>query len=113
MSGIQGPADDGYDAEGYDESQRAEILEATSDGPDNGSLLTDLNPDLGGSEDDDDDLDDLTMTDDEYGEEDDDADEDEDDLDEDDIQDDFDDEDVDEDDLDEELDDPDDVALRP
>lgn len=113
MSGIQGPGDDGYDAEGYDESQRAEILEATGDGPDDGALLTDINPDLGGSEDDDDDLDELSMADDEIGEEDDDADEDEDDLDEDDIQDDFDDEDVDEDDLDEELDDPDDVALRP
>ncbi len=113
MSGIQSPGDDGYDAEGYDESQRAEILEVTGDGPDDGALLTDINPDLGGSEDDDDHLDDLTMTDDEIGEEDDDADEDEDDLDEDDIQDDFDDDDVEEDDLDEELDDPDDVALRP
>ncbi|WP_294256552.1 DNA primase [uncultured Sphingomonas sp.] len=113
MSGTQGPSDDVYDAEGYDESQRAEILEVTGDGPDDGSLLTDINPDLGGSEDDDDDLDELSMADDEIGEEDDDADEDEDDLDEDDIQDDFDDEDVDEDDLDEELDDPDDVALRP
>jgi hypothetical protein len=115
MSGTQGPSDDVYDAEGYDESQRAEILEVTGDGPDDGALLTDLNPDLGGSEDDDDDLDGLSMADDEVGEEDDDADadEDEDDLDEDDIQDDFDDEDLDEDDLDEELDDPDDVALRP
>nr|WP_315381919.1 DNA primase [uncultured Sphingomonas sp.] len=113
MSGTQGPSDDVYDAEGYDESQRAEILEVTGDGPDDGSLLTDINPDLGGSEDDDDDLDELSMADDEVGEEDDDADEDEDDLDEDDIQDDFDDDDVDEDDLDEELDDPDDVALRP
>jgi len=112
MSGTQGPSDDVYDAEGYDESQRAEILEVTGDGPDDGALLTDINPDLGGSEDDDD-LDELSMADDEIGEEDDDADEDDDDLDEDDIQDDFDDEDVDEDDLDEELDDPDDVALRP
>ena len=96
MSGTQGPSDDVYDAEGYDESQRAEILEVTGDGPDDGTLLTDINPDLGGSEDDDDDLDELSMADDEVGEEDDDADED-----------------VDEDDLDEELDDPDDVALRP
>lgn len=113
MGGIQGPGDDGYDAEGYDESQRAEILEVTGDGPDDGALLTDLNPDLGDDSDDDDDLDALTMKDDEVGEEDEDIDEDEDDLDEDDIQDDFDDEDLDEDDLDEELDDPDDVALRP
>ena len=73
MSGTQGPGDDGYDAEGYDESQRAEILVVTGDGPDDGALLTDLNPDLGGSEDDDDDLDELSMTDDEVGEEDDDA----------------------------------------
>jgi hypothetical protein len=113
MGGIHGPGDDGYDAEGYDESQRAEILEVTGDGPDDGALLTDLNPDLGGGEDDDDDLDELTMSDDEYGEEDEDADEDEDDLDEDDVQDDFDDDDLDEADLDEELDDGDDVALRP
>jgi hypothetical protein len=113
MGGIQGPGDDGYDAEGYDESQRAEILEVTGDGPDDGALLTDINPDLGGREDDDDDLDELAMTDDEVGEEDEDADEDEDDLAEDDLQDDFDEDDIDEDDLDDELDDGDDVALRP
>ena len=43
----QGTGDDGWDEEGYDESQRAEILEATRDGPTDGLVLTDLNPDLG------------------------------------------------------------------
>ena len=42
----QGSGDDGYDEEGYDESQRAEILEATRDGPTDGNVLTDLVPDL-------------------------------------------------------------------
>ena len=68
---IHGPGDDGFDDEGYDESQRAEILEATGGGPSDGAILTDLNPDLG--EDSDDDEDDLRMADDELGEEDDDA----------------------------------------
>lgn len=63
-----GSGDDGYDEEGYDESQRAEILEATRDGPTDGIVLTDLIPDLG-----DDPEDDLEMTADETGEEDDDA----------------------------------------
>jgi DHA1 family bicyclomycin/chloramphenicol resistance-like MFS transporter len=40
----QGPGDDGFDEEGYDESQRAEILEATSDGPSDGNILTDSCP---------------------------------------------------------------------
>ncbi|WP_066798774.1 DNA primase [Sphingomonas soli] len=75
MGGIQVPAqgsgDDGFDEEGYDESQRAEILEATSGGPSNGAILTDLLPDLG--QDADADEDDLRMADDEAGEEDDDA----------------------------------------
>ena len=43
----QNPGDDGFDEEGYDESQRAEILEATRDGPTDGTILTDLDPDLG------------------------------------------------------------------
>ena len=43
----QGSGDDGFDEEGYDESQRAEILEATRDGPNDGTLITDLVPDLG------------------------------------------------------------------
>lgn len=67
-----GSGDDGYDEEGYDESQRAEILEATRDGPSDGIVLTDLIPDLG-----DDPEDDLEMTADEVGEEDEDAAEDE------------------------------------
>jgi hypothetical protein len=75
MGGIQVPAvgsgDDGFDEEGYDESQRAEILEATSGGPTDGAILTDLLPDLG--DDSDGDEDDLRMADDELGEEDDEA----------------------------------------
>ncbi|MEI9853150.1 MAG: hypothetical protein WDN24_22515 [Sphingomonas sp.] len=43
----QGPPEDGYDEDGYDESQRAEILEATRGGPGNGTIQTDLDPDLG------------------------------------------------------------------
>jgi hypothetical protein len=43
----RGPGDDGYDEDGYDESQRAEILEVTRDGPTDGTIVTDLNPDLG------------------------------------------------------------------
>ena len=74
MGGFQVPAqgsgDDGFDEEGYDESQRAEILEATSGGPTDGAILTDLMPDLG--KDADEDEDDLRMEDDELGEEDDD-----------------------------------------
>jgi DNA-directed RNA polymerase subunit delta len=82
----QGSGDDGYDEEGYDESQRAEILEATRDGPTDGNILTDLDPDLG----DEADKDDLEMSDDDVGEEDDDADESDDDVDEDEVQDKFD-----------------------
>lgn len=73
MGGYQvpghGSGDDRYDEEGYDESQRAEILEATQGGPTDGNVLIDLVPDLGDDEDDDE----LSMTDDELGEEDDDA----------------------------------------
>ena len=65
-----GTGDDGYDEEGYDESQRAEILEVTRDGPTDGTILTDLIPDLGDDPDDE-----LEMTADEVCEEDDDADE--------------------------------------
>jgi len=64
----QSPGDDGYDEDGYDESQRAEILEVTRDGPSDGLVLTDMVPDLG-----DDDDDELSMLDGELGEEDDDA----------------------------------------
>lgn len=35
------------DDDGYDDAQRAEILEATRDGPSDGTILTDLAPDLG------------------------------------------------------------------
>ena len=41
-----GSGDDSFDEEGYDESQRAEILEATRDGPSDGTILTDLDPDV-------------------------------------------------------------------
>ena len=67
----QGTGDDGYDEDGYDESQRAEILEATRDGPSDGTILTDLEPDLGMS--DDEDEDELDMVDDELAEEDEDV----------------------------------------
>ena len=112
MGGYQvtgrGPGDDGYDEDGYDESQRAEILEATRDGPSDGTILTDLNPDLGDDQDEMDEDDELAMTADEIGDETvaetDEADDDEDDL-----QDDFDDDAVE----DETLDDGDEVALNP
>ncbi|MFW2852529.1 hypothetical protein ACM61V_11450 [Sphingomonas sp. TX0543] len=41
-----GSGDDGYDEEGYDESQRAEIIEVTHEGPSDGTVITDLAPDL-------------------------------------------------------------------
>jgi len=44
----QNPGDDGYDEDGYDESQRAEILEVTREGRSDGTILVDLDPDLGG-----------------------------------------------------------------
>jgi DNA-directed RNA polymerase subunit delta len=109
MGGYQipgtGSGDDGYDEEGYDESQRAEILEVTRDGPTDGIVLTDLIPDLGDDPDDD-----LEMTADEVGEEDDDAAEDETAVAEDEVQGDFDAGKVDDGD---DLDDADDAALRP
>ncbi|HEY0623039.1 DNA primase [Sphingomonas sp.] len=80
----RGPGDDGYDEDGYDESQRAEILEATRDGPGDGTVLTDLDPDLGEELDADAEEDELLMVADEVGEEEvaesDAADDDEDDL---------------------------------
>lgn len=108
-----GSGDDGYDEEGYDESQRAEILEATRDGPSDGNLLTDLNPDLGGDAEEEP-IDDLEMEDGEEGKADATVAMDADDADEDDAQDAFDagDED-DSDDDDDEADDADDVALKP
>lgn len=61
-SGMQRPGggtgDDGYDEDGYDESQRAEILEVTGQGPTDGTIMTDLAPDIGGDDEVDDDDDD-------------------------------------------------------
>lgn len=108
--GEQGPNDDGFEEDGFDESQRAEILEATRDGPSDGTLLTDIAPDLGGDALDTDDTDELSMLSDDVGEEEEDAESDPADMEEDELQEDFDD---DAEDLDEELDDGDDVALRP
>lgn len=45
---VRGPGDDGFDEDGYDESQRAEILEVTREGPGDGTVIVDLDPDLGG-----------------------------------------------------------------
>ena len=64
-----GTGDDGYDEDGYDESQRAEILEATVGGPGNGTLLTDLAPDLGGEIDTDEDEDEVLLAADEVADE--------------------------------------------
>ena len=103
-----GSGDDGYDEDGYDESQRAEILEATRDGPSDGTIITDLEPDL--DEDDDEAAEDgLSMTDGDVGEVDGTVVQDEEDLSEDDLQEDFDDETV----ADDDLDDRDDASLRP
>jgi hypothetical protein len=104
-----GSGDDTFDEEGYDESQRAEILEVTRDGPSDGTILLDMSPDLGGDDSEDEPIDELDMEDSEVGTTDDDVDMDEDDMDEDDMQDDFDADTVD----DEEIGDGDDVALRP
>jgi DNA-directed RNA polymerase subunit delta len=103
-----GSGDNNFDEEGYDESQRAEILEATRDGPTDGVLLTDLEPDLGDEDIEDEPIDELDMEDGEVGDTDATVDMDEDDADEDAAQDAFD---AGED--DEDLDDADDVALRP
>lgn len=104
----RGPGDDGYDEDGYDESQRAEILETTRDGPTDGTILTDLNPDLGEEIDVEEEADELLMIADEVGEEEV-AESDADDDDEDDLQEDFDNGTID----DGELDDGDEVALNP
>ena len=114
MGGYQvpgsGSGDDGYDEEGYDESQRAEILEATRNGPSDGTVLIDLDPDLG-AEDDEPDEDDLNLSGEEIGEEADDDESDADDDDEDDAQAGFEAGDGDAD--DDALPDADDAALRP
>ncbi|WP_448502979.1 DNA primase [Sphingomonas sp.] len=85
----RGPNDDGYEEEGYDESQRAEILEVTRDAPGDGVVLTDLAPDLG--DEDDTGEDDIEMLTDDLGEEDQDAEQDAADIAEDELQSDFDD----------------------
>jgi hypothetical protein len=104
----QGSGDDGYDEDGYDESQRAEILEATRDGPGDGTIIVDLDPDIG-SDDDSEDEDELVMTDDQVATVGSETDADETDVDEDEVQEEFDDGSVE----DDELDDRDDAALRP
>ena len=104
-----GGGEDTFDEEGYDESQRAEILEATRDGPSDGAILTDMAPDLGLDDIEDEPIDELEMEDGEVGKTDDDVSMTEEDMDEDDMQDDFDAGTVD----DEEIDDADDVALKP
>jgi hypothetical protein len=103
----EGTGDDGFEEEGYDESQRAEILEVTRDGPSDGTILTDLAPDIG---DEDEDEDDLDMLSDEVGDDDDEDVSDEDDDDEDDLQADFESGTLADDD---ELGDADDAALKP
>ena len=113
--GSHGSGDDGYDEDGYDESQRAEILEATGDGPSDGTVMVDLDPDLGLDEEDLDDEDALEMRDGDVGmetsEDDlDDEDLDEDDMEEDDLQEDFDDDEIQD---GGDIDDEDDAALRP
>ncbi|MEO5867819.1 MAG: DNA primase [Sphingomonas sp.] len=114
MGGYQvpgtGTGDDGFDEEGYDESQRAEILETTRDGPTDGTILTDLLPDTGDKEDEED----LEMSSDDVGEEADEDEVDDKDDDEDDVQARFDDGDDEGDDADgKALNDADDVALKP
>lgn len=104
-----GSGDDGYDEEGYDESQRAEILEATGTGPTDGLILTDLDPDLGDDDEDEESIDDLRSDSGTVGKADSSVSMSDDDIDEDDVQDELDDGSVDED----ELDDPDDSALKP
>jgi DNA-directed RNA polymerase subunit delta len=104
-----GSGDDGFDEEGYDESQRAEILEVTRDGPTDGVILTNIAPDLGLDDPEDEPIDDLDMDSEEIGETDSTVTMDEDDQDEDDLQDALDDGSID----DDELGDADDIALRP
>ena len=104
-----GSGDDTFDEEGYDESQRAEILEATRNGPSDGTVLTDLDPDLGDDDAEEESIDDIDMDSEEVGETDASVTMDEEDMDEDDAQDDFDAGMTD----DEDMKDSDDTALRP
>lgn len=45
------PGDNGFDEDGYDESQRAEILEVEREGPNDGRIVVDLDPDTGEDDD--------------------------------------------------------------
>lgn len=100
----------GFDEDGYDEAQRAEIIEATRDGPSDGTIITDLDPDIDLDDDDTDQEDELQMIDSEIAGQDDDLDQDEDDIDEDVLQEEFEDGTIDDDD---DIDDADEVALAP
>ncbi|WP_315762552.1 DNA primase [Sphingomonas sp. Y38-1Y] len=111
--GEQGPNDDGFDEDGYDESQRAEILEATRDGPSDGTILTDVAPDLGDDDEEDEAIDELALGGDEVGEEDEDVDLDEEDQAEDEAQADFDEDSLESEDGDDDLDDGDRAAIEP
>ena len=51
-------AEDEPDTEGYDDSQRAEIAETEGGGPSDGTLMTDLDPDLGEKDIDDEEIED-------------------------------------------------------
>ena len=104
-----GSGDDGYDEDGYDESQRAEILEATRNGPGDGTVMTDLTPDLGDDADEEESLDDIEMNSNRVGETDDSVALSKADRDEDEVQDEFDDGSV----GDDDLDDADEEALNP
>jgi DNA-directed RNA polymerase subunit delta len=105
----RGSGDDGYDEEGFDESQRAEILEATRSGPGDGTVMTNLDPDLGEMRDDDGaSEDEIEMSADTIGDTDASVSMDDDDIEEDEVQAEFDDGSVDED----ELDDADDRAVN-
>ena len=53
----KGPEERG-DKEGYDEAQRAEIIEAEGRGPTDGTIQTDIPPDLGGPDPDEDEIED-------------------------------------------------------
>ena len=53
----KGPEDLG-DKEGYDEAQRAEIAEAEGRGPTDGAMQTDIPPDFGGPDPDEDEIED-------------------------------------------------------
>jgi len=51
-------AEDEPDIEGYDDSQRAELIEVEGGGPSDGTVLTDMAPDRGGPDPEEDDIED-------------------------------------------------------